>query len=36
MPKDQEVKSSNKITINKDIWEIGKIKSKYNEKINII
>jgi selenophosphate synthase len=36
IPKDQEIKSSKNITINKDIWEIGEINSKYNEKINII
>ena len=32
----QEIKSSNHMKVNEDIWEIGEINTKYNEKINII
>ena len=36
IPKDQEIKSSKNMKVNEDIWEIGEINTKYNEKINII
>ena len=36
IPKDQEIKPSKNMKVNEDIWEIGEINTKYNEKINII
>ena len=34
--KGKEIKSSKNMKVNEDIWEIGEINTKYNEKINII
>ena len=36
IPKNQNIKFQNDMKLNKNIWEIGEINSKYNEKINII
>ena len=36
IPKDQEIKPYKNMKVNEDIWEIGEINTKYNEKINII
>tara|TARA_Y100000994_G_scaffold236238_1_gene226658 strand:- start:138 stop:1088 length:951 start_codon:yes stop_codon:yes gene_type:complete len=36
IPKNQNIKLQKDMELNKNIWEIGEINSKYNEKINII